>query len=675
MSKKIIPINRIMTIDRHTILKLHTNVTVKFDDGVIIEDCNYKSIIMFRYFLDFIKEFNTPITSAMWIDNFLVNGCFTQRTYTGMYGVVFRNVISKQIEIEESNSLMKPLFKRMYETIDIVSRELVNHAIEYAVCVEVVDILDIQFDEDLLKSMVAAFDNPSQKTIENTYSVLQTTFMKDKYKYNPMMLFYKSGIVSIDQIRQLLAARGYLTELDSKIFAKPMTNSFMLGFRSIYDAAIESRAGTKALYLSGKAIQDSEYMSRELQLATMVLERIKIGDCGHPTYTDFFIRPKEFDEAGNVSYKGDIQNLLGKEYIHPETGEVKTITMDSKDIIGKNVKIRSGIYCGWKDKKAICTKCLGETALSIFEDQNLGHIGTVKGTSKVTQSILSTKHLLKSATSAPIRLLASVKKYLMLKNNENLFFKTGILNKKLKTVHLKIRQNEAWGLNNIGEVKDMFSININKVTRISEAILVIEGKNDKQEIPLLLKSGNRFAYLSLDALSYALKNGYDATDEEYFTIDINHFNNKKPIFVYEKVEFDFAALSKEFKTLLKTRKYKTVNNSIRSEYQPHILAQKLFELINNKLDINLTIVEIMTYPFTTQDITNGNFDLGRNSKYKDVVGFKEAINYRSIGASFDWDNLQNKVLDPMLYESNNKPSTPMDVFFKPEEVLKYEGDH
>jgi hypothetical protein len=139
--------------------------------------------------------------------------------------------------------------------------------------------------------------------------------------------------------------------------------------------------------------------------------------------------------------------------------------------------------------------------------------------------------------------------------------------------------------------------------------------------------------------------------------------------MYEKVEFDFSALIKEFKSLLKTRKYKKVEDKYKSEYMPHVLVQNLFELINNKLDVNIALLEVLTYAFTVQDLTNRNFDLGRNTLNKDVVGFREVIDYRSAGASYNWDDLQNKVLNPILHMRENKCSHPMDVFFCPNEAI------
>ena len=661
-----IKIRSIMSLSLEEIVNLRKDINIVFEDGVVIH-AKFKQVIVFRFLLEFHKEFNFDLVSRLWIGNYLVNGLFTNGTYLGIYSEVFRHM-AKTSKGYLENEIKLRLFKRMYETINDVNRKLVLHFSEYALGSEVIDMLKIQFDPRLMEAIHEASCNNSKAAIDNTYKVLDTVIKDKIYSNNPIQLFYNSKTVSIGQIRQLLGSRGYITEMDSKIFNIPMTNSFVLGFKNIYDAAIESRAGAKAMYLSSKAIQDAEYMARELQLATMVIEKVYRGDCGKPTYVDFYVRPTEIADDGTVERNGDIGNLIGKRYLDTD-GVEKIIDGSEEHLESTYIKLRMAIYCGHKDKHAICSACIGEISDSILDHQNLGHIMSTTGSAGMSQALLSTKHLLTSASSASIRLDPVVAKYMLIRNNERLIFKAGVLNKKVKRVYLKFRQREAWGLDNVMGTKDVFSINISKISRLSSAILVFESKKETVEIELPLKYSARRAFFSIEMLSHIMMNGYETVDEEFYVVDINDFDNKKPIFMYEKVEFDFAALIKEFKSLLKTRKYKKLEDRYKSEYAPHVLVQKLFELINNKLNVNIALLEVMTYAFTVQDLTNRNFDLGRNTKNKDVVGFREVIDYRSAGASYNWDDLQNKVLNPVLHIEENKCSHPMDVFFCPNEAI------
>ena len=661
-----IKIGSVMSLTDDEVTQLRKGFKILFEDGVVI-DCKYKEIILFKFFIPFYKEFDLQIISTFWIGYYLVNGKFTNGTYLGIYSAIFKH-LAKRYGPTMDNEIKLRLFKRMFETIDDVNRRLVSHLSDYGLCSEVSDILDIQFDPKLMESIHDASVNNSKAAVDHTYNVLDEVIKDKKYNGNPIQLFYLSKTVSIGQIRQLLASRGYITEMDSKIFNIPMTNSFALGFKNIYDAAIESRAGAKAMYLSSKAIQNAEYMARELQLATMVIEDVYRGDCGHPTYVDFYIRPDEYGKDGNLERKGDLANIVGKRYLDSD-GIEKVIQGDEKHLESTYIKMRMAIYCGHPDKHSICSACIGEISDAILDHQNLGHITATTGSAGMSQALLSTKHLLTSASSASIRLDPLVSKYMLIRNNERLIFKAGVLNKKIKRVYLKFKQKEAWGLDNVMNTKDIFSINIQKISRLSSVLLVFESKRETVEIELPLKYGNRYAFFTIDILSHIIKNGYQTHDEEFYVVDINDFDNKRPVFMYEKVEFDFSALISEFKSLLKTRKYKQVGDKYKSEYAPHVLVQKLFELINNKLNVNIALLEVLTYAFTVQDLTKRNFDLGRNSPNKDVVGFREVIDYRSHSASYNWDNLQQKVMNPVLHLPNNKCSHPMDAFFMGREAI------
>jgi len=674
--KKLIEVGKIFSLPTNEILNLKTNLDLVFEDGVVIENCYYKDIVLWRYLLDLINKFPIEITSDLWIEKYYTQNYFTGKTYLSLYSQFFKNFYTKKLDPDNDNTdILKHLFKSMYENMQMINRNLIREIIEYTTDIEIPDILEIQFNKELIDAIIKSITNKNQESVENTYKVLHKIFSNRTYNENPVTMLYLSGAVSQDQVKQLLGSRGYLTELDSKLFAEPMTNSFALGFKNMYEAAIESRAGAKAQFLSTKAIQDSEYANREIQLVTMVIERVAKEACEHPTYVDFYIRGPEYENNKKI-YDGDLPNIIGKYYLDTDNVE-KVITIEDKHLIGKTIKIRSGVYCSHKDKKAICHKCLGQLSAAILNDDNLGNVTATYVNGKRTQSLLSAKHLLKSASTTPLKLSNLVLNYFTLKK-EKLYIKPAYLNKKTTNIFLRIKQNDAWGLKAASRSKNIRDIVLTKISKINKIDIVIvntkTGEIVKEET-LELKSTNRYAFLSQQFLTFVMEKGYETPDEENYLINIGSYHYKEPMFIYEKKEFDFAALNKAFKKLIKTRKFKKLKDGTYvSEYAPHVLVEQLFKLINTKLNINIALLEILVYALTIQDYNNEDFDLGRNAPIKMLGGFKEAINGRSIGASYDWDDLLGKVLNPLLYKEKYKPSTPMDVFFKPNEVIKNEGE-
>lgn len=668
---KIITVRRLFSFNYEVINKLSKNISLRLDDGYIIENVSYKKIIIYRYLLNFIGKYDLQIDRDLWIDNFLVNGYFSNKTYLNLYSVVLEKVVKPHLQKYGNNDIMATLFEDMYLTIDLINNKLNAFISPYVATLDIFTLLKVQFNKKLIDTMAEVSKNPSPEGVLKSYDVFDEIIREPRYRSFSITLLYLSKTASEGQVKQMFGCRGYITELNNKIFKIPMTNSFLLGFKNPYESTIESRAGTKALSLSGKAIEDTEYASREISLATMTVEGIYHGDCGKPVYVDFYVKGDIFDDDDNMISKSDIPNLVGKRYLDIKDNVEKIITKKDTHLENGYIRLRSAVYCGLSDKKKICSACIGAIGDTILPTDNLGNLAGNETARASSQGLLSAKHLLMTAVMARIRLVTLAKKYFLVRSDEFLLFKANILNKKIKEVYLKVKQSEAWGLDTLSRVSDIFSININKVSRISTITLVFQGANSIEEVELDIKSGSSYTHFTLEALNHIREVGYKSPDEDHFLINVNKFDNKKPMFKYDKIEFNLALLNRDFKSMLKTRKYIYVDGVMRSEFTPDVLVQNLFDLLNSKLNINIALIEIIVYAFTVKDLNSNNYDLGRGAVSRDVVGFKGAIDNRSIGSSYGWDDLQGKVLNPILYDTRNKPSTPLDVLLKPYEVIKY----
>lgn len=665
MNKPVLHILNIFKLPTSKMVKLRTNLDLLFEDGVIIKDCYYKDIIAFRYFLDFRNKLIFDVTSDLWITNHTTNGFFNSGSYLDIYSSIYERLVRRHIDDTGNNDIMLPFFKVLYETIDLVNREFLLNIIEYGVGAEITEMLDIQFDDELISSIITASKSHTRKSVDDTYTALDNVIKSGRHTDNIMVLFYLSGVVSVGQLQQVFGSRGFITDLNSKIYARPMTNSLTLGFKDMYEATIESRTGTKALFNTVKSIQNTEYTARGLQLGSMFLNGVTLADCGNTNYIDFLVRDKEYGSDGEVTYTGDLTGLIGKSYFDTNTGIEKVIRKGDTHLINTTIRLRDATMCQLGDKRNICSKCLGDLALTLINGQNLGHLANTLITAMLSQSLLGGKHLLMSAVAIAIKLTGDVKKILMIKNSYNVHFKANILKKKLKRVHIRIRQSEAFGLTNVDHITDIFNININKVSKLTSVTILI-GEN---ETVLPLKSGTRSGHLSRELILYIKENGYMVPDEEHFLIDVNDFNNKFPVIVFDKVEFDYAALGKEFTTLIKKQTYRSVNGQMRSENTPGVLVQTIYELLNNKLSVNYALIEIMITSLMANDINNLDFDLGRNSEHRDLIRLSDAIDKRSVGSAYGWDNLQGKIHDPMMFIAKGKVGHPLDVLFKPNEVV------
>jgi len=94
-----INVNTLFKMDLEEILDLKKNISIKFSDKIVLHNLYYKDIIVFRYILDFYNYVDFDIISDLWIENFLVNGYFTNSVYLDIYSRIFNYIIICMIQL------------------------------------------------------------------------------------------------------------------------------------------------------------------------------------------------------------------------------------------------------------------------------------------------------------------------------------------------------------------------------------------------------------------------------------------------------------------------------------------------------------------------------------------------------------------------------------------------
>lgn len=328
--QKILPVRELLKFSPTELFNgLRTDLFIEFEsdkDNIIF--MTWKEIVLQRYVLDILTRdiyndtyrlslASIPILNSLCICKYYTEGIFTSSTITKYLEEVFKLVVKELNKNNYPRNLLDVLFQNITYMYNDIYNDMVYNITEYVSTSRLTDFVQIQQNEELLESMYRVREAPKEeknKAIVASYEILDKILRHDeRYKDNDVRLGYVSGNVNARQVRQLLSCRGHITELDGTIFKYPVANSFTLGLNDMYDLAIESRAGAKALYTSNKAVQSSEYLARGLQLVTMILEKLDDEDCGSKYYLDWYVRPAGPDN------KADLPNLLGKRFLNPET--------------------------------------------------------------------------------------------------------------------------------------------------------------------------------------------------------------------------------------------------------------------------------------------------------------------------------------------------------------------
>lgn len=650
-------------------LGLTQDQNILFEDNVVIFH-TFRETILLRFILDIYTVIpSVPIVSKHCFKHFYTNELFTAKTINKAFSVILEDAVNLVVKPNMNRKLLEPLYAKMYDVVNNIYNNLSYELPQYTNSINIKDLLTIQFNPELIKAMQDVYENRAKEDsfkinerVNKTYDILDHILRNEpEHKGNIVARGYRSGTINANQVKQVLSSRGFVTELDSHIFKYPIASSFTLGMADIYDQAIESRSGARALYLSTKAVQDSEYFARELQLTTMIVEKLVDGDCGQKDYMEWFVRPK-----GEAVTKPDLLNLVGKYYLNEETGQEEVITLGHKHLEGKLIKIRSAMNCKLEDPRCICSKCFGELSYTIPLHSNIGHYCSTAVTEKITQSILSTKHLSSSANSGDIHMDENAQKFFRVKNN-NYYFNDNAKTDKV-TYSIIIHQYEAFGFKDILRSTDVKKLALNTVSLITKLMLrVDEGNGQYTDYPIHIEDNKKRGSFTVEMLSYVIKHGFTLDNYDNYIINLDKWDFRHPLINMPELEYNFLNLAKNVKSLFKT--IKVVKNEFRSNVTPEVLVQKAFDVLNYKLDINLATLEVIVYAFTVKSIKDRDFSLGRNCPDRQLVRLGDLVANRSLGAGYGYEKVIDLILSPRSFYSKNKVSHPMDIMVKPQEVV------
>lgn len=644
-------------------------INVLFEDGIVLE-LHVSEIVFNRYMWRILELYpELPIKSEHTVSRFYSNGLFSGKTVTKMFTSISQYLLYSRIRYSNSISNdMAKMWYRIYDVFEALYSELSYEIIDYIVSMDIEDLLDIQLDPELMGAINEVSEKRTDGAIREAYRVLDKVASKPEYDNNSVAIIYRAGTVNVNQMRQVLGPRGFVADINGHIFNYPIASSFTLGLKNLAEMAIESRTGAKAAYLATNEVAKPEYFGRLTQLAGMAMSGIDHGDCGTEEYEVFYIKPP--DTGVKDGYRGDLPNMVGKRYLNEETGKLEVIKATDTHLNGKHVKLRSPLKCKHADKSKVCSTCFGDNAYNIPYGTNIGWFAFVSLTSVISQSVLSTKHLVTSAAVANIALREVDMKYFSTKDS-SYRFNSSSFNRKDK-VFMIITEEEAFGIKDI-DVNSVKSIDPMRVTKIDN--VQMRHVRDGEVIDLLtipIRRDNRYGYFDNVFLGYIAKHGYSTDNTRgNIVIDMSKWSYLSPVIKLADMEFSFVGLEKDIRGLLKIN---TLKGGV-SNISPSALLSKMYQMINTRLDINFALVEIIVSVFMVKDLKNNNYDLARGSSDPQLASMKKVVDHRSAGSSYGYDGFTGKTVSTVLFGSENRPNSPMDIYLTPSEVMADRSRH
>lgn len=623
-----------------------------FDDGEEVT-CTNSTTILSWYFGAFHRQYpKMPLLSRHHVKDKQIK----KGTETEIQSIILtdcKRTLGNEVNHED---LMLLAFKIQNEIFNDLTTNIRSHVST----ITILDFVDVVRHPEIEAANRSV--KPTQFSIDQTYDKIWSVLTRPgELLGNTVARMAKSGLVSKGQILQCVGPRGFLTDIDSHIFRKPVLTGYVEGISTLYDSMIESRSASKALMFAKDPVAESEYFNREMQLVASTLTRLHRVDCGSKEYILFKVR------------SGDLDMIAGK--YHYDNGKLYEITPNDRHLIGKIIKIRSVLKCHHPDPYGVCEVCFGALSDSIPDNTNLGHASVTVMCEKISQNVLSTKHLDGSSKVDDFIIGEFDSKYIRSGSDigvdeldSNTFIK---LAERLagKKVYLTLAEQQASNLSDI-DYSDVNKLSPSNVTELTEVQIGVEDDAGQfiETVTIPVSMGARRSWLTHDALKYIKKKGFRLSDRGNYVIDLSEWDNTLPLFQLPLKHTDMVQYMKTIKSFImaagepsrgklqKTlRDFPTVDRGL----------TEFYALISSKLKVNIAHLEAIILSAMIRSEVNKDHRLPRPIHEGELGSYRKNMEMRSMGTSMAYERQSKRLTDIRSFLYKRRPDSPFDNLLAP----------
>lgn len=474
-------------------------------------------------------------------------------------------------------------------------------------------------------------------------------------KRNQLALAVRSNLPKNSQLNQVITYRGLCSEVDQRIFPNMVAAGFAEGIHRPVFVAMVSRDASKALQATDDPVKQTEYYNRELQLFTYILNKIKVGDCGSTETIPWEVKASEMD------------HILPGTFYKTKDGSFKPIRVSDRFLIGQTIQIRSPACCWEEQDGVICSTCAGKVTERFQKGTNAGHAATVTQNQRVSQDVISTKHVLVSAVSQGFDVDPFYQDYLQNSSEESeLILAAGIWDKKIDLV---IKINYLPRLADIHTMEEFSIQDLQRISSLQDISMRIyedtpneDGELEYKTIVIPISHGSYRPFLTNELIWHMKDYGFENDGREVI-IDLSQWNPSEPIVRFPARHSSTLEMMMELK---KTIFMSTDQSKAWLNYDltdPDILSMAIGEIsdmTNQKFSVNLTIIQLILYCMMSRDPKNNDYRLPKKGtgRFFDTK-FKIADN-RSLGQKAAYERQYVMVGSPDSYLYKMRPNVPLD---------------
>lgn len=637
-------------------------------DFIMVDDLNEEIVtnnrktIYTSYYWDILRAYPmVKIKVTHHLDAVLAKSPYGTKSHRMLIDSFYKDIVEQYaLWLPEQRDALNEL---IYKVNNNAYNELSVRLLPYVTSIDILDFIEVT-DVPEIKEVVT--DTPKTTAgIENCYSVTTNALMNNPMlDSNPVAKAARFGTANINQILQCVAARGFNADVDGSIFPIPITNSYLVGMRTLYDSMVESRLAAKSLLYTKAPLQQTEYFARRLQIVAMILQNMHYTDCGSTSYLDWLVLGEGEDLGGTKKYGGDLKLLVGKYYLDEETNTLKEITGKEKHLVGKVIKLRSVIAgCNHPDPVGVCSVCYGSLANNIPPGANVGHINAATLNREASQNVLSTKHVEASASKDALTLDSTKYKYFRLNKEKDSYL---ISKECLKNEYmLEVKKESVTSIKELIAADSVSNLDISRVVSIADVSFI---KNSNVDEVHIAHNGRNLIFTK-QFIEFVKVKGFTLNSRSNYVFDLKGWSYEAPIFYLpnkQSSNFDHVMMIASMieGTVKKTTKASKDPGSTLDGYR------ELFYAINSRLNIKFSVLEAIFYTYMADlDYTKG-MGLPKGDGPKISASDSVIIKYRSLAAAMAYEHHRKIISSPLSFHKLGRQNHKMDIFLAPKEVME-----
>lgn len=633
-------------------------ITIAFSDGLL--ETNTRRTILSWYHWDLHRKYSLPLE----IGHHIGNSIITDKTTPQLLSRINKTMFAHR---PDYIALRESIWRDFYNTINRIYNVFSTHIAEYQQSTNILDLLEI-YDNTEVQTAIQEL-RPNQASLDKCYSRISKAINTSRELHNnPCARACRGGYVKESQVHQIIGPRGYLTDVCSTIYSKPIMTGYLEGITQFEDILKESRSAAKAITFQKAPLQIVEYFNRKMQLGSSYVYTLVKGDCGSHIYNEVFIDTKQ------------LKGYSGKFFLNEKTNKLEAITPQRTDLMGKVVKVRSSFDCYHRDKGGVCSVCFGLNAYQIPDKTNLGWVASTELCKDGSQLTLSVKHY--DGSSTVMRLEFDEHDAKLIYEGEDpgsIYFKE-TLKKKSLTLTLQSLDEQpvigASGLPAVVDGADVDSLSVFSVTRFRTVDVTynVTSTGDRVSDSICVSQGGRLGSMSSDLLKYVQKVGYTVLDSSYgcYEVDMSGWDYSKPAFVLPKKHRNMLEYMSEVEVFIRSpsskdrKKHMKIGGIKLTDFQsPGAAVTAFFDLVNDRLNVNVCYLEIMMMSTLTSASDPNDFNIPSRNDGLMFNRHRLIMEKRSLGGVIAYERQPSVLSDLDSYLITERMPHPLDPLVLP----------